>query len=969
MSRAHGTLSRHLPSGFLFLFAVLSFFLSEANGASLRPRDTLKVMIVGDSISHGHQGDYTWRYRLWQWSQTNDLTIEFVGPYSGTIPPAAPLPPQPPALLGSTVTDTEPATDGGYATDIDSAFLSNCNHFALWGQQLAQDKGLIANQITTYQPDLLLVELGFNDMGWFISGVNGTLVSMQTFIANARSAKPDINMAIANVPQRSFISNREDLVENTLSYNGLLAQYLPQWTSAQSQLELVDFAGNYDCAPDSCPAGHDGLHPNAFGEFQIAQAFSKTMYSNFGLGSGPLTIPADIPTRPCPVPTNVKAVQSPWGVTVTYGLGFSIWNASTNRYDASWTVKGETFDFYIASDCGDTIPPSDYSSMVSAVADPTTAPGPQNISITPTAEGFDISWVPPNGSWDITQYALILLDKDTIGAYAGEYGVQGTSASLTTLEPGHHYTVAVQTWTSAEGGGFPAIARSVTVGYGMPYTPYAVEVTTMDPTTVQITWAGDQGSAGYTFTVRNATSHEVLTDDKGSTDVPCYEVAWLFPGTWNYEFCVAAYNGNLESDMSVCATAPRNSTGELSCPTYAASVTAVWPWLTDPNGASGVTPDNTTSGDPLPEGIDLPNCPDIDSYSSIDAVINDTSIDPYCVNTYLIQGMMATLSDSLNTYNDLMADGYEDLYGYYVKAVQTAAPAQWSKFTDSDDFTNLFTCLYTVADGSGYKNVTGGCGTGDDPSFEKTIALYAIPNNETAWLDVMENKYGIDSSWIYPYDYHSTACGKTACVEGALVYFYSVPNNMSLPDPADTITANLASYSALAEWLEDAAFSASNLFFDGSDSDVIDGSVMSVYSVAGAVDAMQQVEAIGKKAEDAEALEIILFFLSAVLMLLPGIGEELDAIADATIFTRLGTLLSDAGNAGLTIYDIVQDPSSAPMAIGSLLIGGMASRDDDAFTVAANARRELPDSVIADLGTDVESGMAKVAGKYKLCSI
>lgn len=120
------------------------------------------------------------------------------------------------------------------------------------------------------------------------------------------------------------------------------------------------------------------------------------------------------------------------------GLGFSIWNTSTNRYDAAWAVKGETFDFYIASDCGDTIPQSDYSSLVSAVADPSAAPGPQNISINPTAGGFDISWVPPAGSWDITQYGLLMLDKDTIGAYVDEVGIQGTSASITTLTPGHH---------------------------------------------------------------------------------------------------------------------------------------------------------------------------------------------------------------------------------------------------------------------------------------------------------------------------------------------------------------------------------------------------------------------------------------------------------------------------------------------------------------------------------------------------
>lgn len=28
-----------------------------------------RFMIVGDSITHGADGDHTWRYRLWQWCQ------------------------------------------------------------------------------------------------------------------------------------------------------------------------------------------------------------------------------------------------------------------------------------------------------------------------------------------------------------------------------------------------------------------------------------------------------------------------------------------------------------------------------------------------------------------------------------------------------------------------------------------------------------------------------------------------------------------------------------------------------------------------------------------------------------------------------------------------------------------------------------------------------------------------------------
>lgn len=233
-------------SGITFALVLAGFFSPLANALPLEPRNILKVMIVGNSISHGLEGDYTWRYRIWQWFELSNIPVQFVGPYIGTVQPDEPLPPQQVQLLDTTAPDT-PKTSGGYAEDVDPAFLSNCNHFAAWGRQLAQDKALIHDQIIMYQPDILLVELGFNDMGWFVSGVNGTLKSMKNFIDNSRAAKSNIKMVIANVPERTYIRGRDDLVNNTLLYNLHLPRYLNQWSTDESHLFVADFKGNYNC--------------------------------------------------------------------------------------------------------------------------------------------------------------------------------------------------------------------------------------------------------------------------------------------------------------------------------------------------------------------------------------------------------------------------------------------------------------------------------------------------------------------------------------------------------------------------------------------------------------------------------------------------------------------------------------------------------------------------------------------------
>lgn len=43
----------------------------------------LKMMLVGDSITHGFEADTTWRFRLWEWLKSTNTPFNFVGPYTG----------------------------------------------------------------------------------------------------------------------------------------------------------------------------------------------------------------------------------------------------------------------------------------------------------------------------------------------------------------------------------------------------------------------------------------------------------------------------------------------------------------------------------------------------------------------------------------------------------------------------------------------------------------------------------------------------------------------------------------------------------------------------------------------------------------------------------------------------------------------------------------------------------------------
>ncbi|MFJ3793120.1 fibronectin type III domain-containing protein [Kitasatospora sp. NPDC090091] len=537
----------------------------------------LRVLVVGDSMTQGMEGDWTWRYRLWEWFRDQHVAVDFVGPYRGTKQPDAPTgPPGPPPLQGETVDNPSAATPpvtGAYAQGVPAGFDSD--HFAVWGRQAAQDKELIGPVVAQYQPDLVLFGIGFNDMGWLVSDAPGTLDSVKTMVDRARAAKPDLRFAVANVPMRPLIDGRQDLIVKTRQYNIMLANAIPSWSTSVSPVKLVDWEGAYSCDTNTCPAGYDNLHPNALGEFQIASAYERTLHDDYGIGQFVPGIPATIPRRPIfPVnsvvaesaPSGVKVTWSPVfgarGYTVRYRLaGLTEWNLArvwTNRYDTTWTEEGWTWEYQVRTD-NDSDGESVWSSTVTATAHPQTAPPPpaESITTSATATGVDVTWRAPSGPFtdSIDRYQIITWDKDVPGAYISGTSVRATTVHIDGLIPGHHYLVALVTWNRA-GGGMPGVARSVTVGAGRPPVPTGLTVKSVDPTTVQMNWQGSPEAAGYRVWVRNVTDHRPTSPDGYVADAPDHRIAFLFPGNWNYEYCVTAFNGALESGSTPCVSVP-----------------------------------------------------------------------------------------------------------------------------------------------------------------------------------------------------------------------------------------------------------------------------------------------------------------------------------------------------------------------------------------------------------------------------
>ncbi|KAM7206560.1 hypothetical protein V8F20_002686 [Naviculisporaceae sp. PSN 640] len=549
-------------------------------GENPEPAEAPKVMVVGDSISHGMEDDFTWRWRLFYWMRdVMGRRPFFVGPWAGTHGPTygSSAIPNPPLFPGETEPYDHSGTTGRYNQGVPESFAYT-GHASKWGRQIAQTKDTIGAWVSEYQPDFLFILLGFNDLGWWVSGPEDAVGNMGVLINNARNAKPNIRILVGNVVHRTFIGGRQDLVDNTNRYNQLLKQNIESWWFRwESPIVYVDVNSRYQCTPhNGCPDAYDGLHPNAMGEFHIAEAFSIALRDSFGYIGPPLSMTFNVQPRSIHTPNGLSSSSWPEGIRTQWDMvrnarGYDIrariqgaqgwWSegpVSPNSYVSwdTWVLNGQTWEFQVRTR-GDGNDVSDWSGSSFATANVQTSPGPSNIIATPIgSDGIQITWYPVTG-YSVNRYAVIIWDRDEPGAFIESRPTTSTAMTITGLRNGHRYGTWVSTYVNINGkpaGGIPASGREVFVGRGAPASPGNLRVTNLDPTTVMVEWSASASASGYQVNVytMNWTPHgEAIVSGTS------HGIGFLFPGTWNYRFCVSAFNGNLQSSTtSNCVIPP-----------------------------------------------------------------------------------------------------------------------------------------------------------------------------------------------------------------------------------------------------------------------------------------------------------------------------------------------------------------------------------------------------------------------------
>ena len=208
-----------------------------------------KVMLFGDSITQGRDGDFTWRYRLWkQLQDEGERSVDFVGP-------------------------ADDLYDGSWGYR-DPMF--DQHHAARWGTKLGDPAYAPATLGLVFRPDVVVVELGVNDLRHDSTPVEVEGVMRRT-IGELRRTAPGVDVVLVHVP----ILTVPGAVELNGRYDALAAEL------DDENARVVVAAADEGFVPDPVLPGsdsYDGLHPSESGEIKIAAAVAGAL-AELGIGS------------------------------------------------------------------------------------------------------------------------------------------------------------------------------------------------------------------------------------------------------------------------------------------------------------------------------------------------------------------------------------------------------------------------------------------------------------------------------------------------------------------------------------------------------------------------------------------------------------------------------------------------------------------------------------------------------------
>lgn len=275
-------------------------------------------------------------------------------------------------------------------------------------------------------------------------------------------------------------------------------------------------------------------------------------------------------------------------------------------------------------------------------------------------------------------------------------------------------------------------------------------------------------------------------------------------------------------------------------------------------------------------------------------------------------------------------------------------------------------------------------GSGDGPCTEMhvpegqpgqgVVTITYTVTDEDGFYNALENKYGISKDWIYwkdkSGDVEQPDCscpdGKscTQCNKPTGEVYYNWPekvddDDIHVPNPKSIIEAAIPNITDFSTVMLGSFMQMRIGSMDADYGDIATSFSMPVFMISDTTEQMKNITKIGKeqkKADDEAKVSFIMDMVSIVLMIIPFAGEAAEAIGGVANVARTALVVGEAGNAALSVYDIVKDPSSAPFAILGLIMGadaGIVGKSaKSTFSKAAAFRRAMSEDTLSSFSKE-----------------
>lgn len=293
-----------------------------------------RVLIVGDSVTQGTKGDYTWRYFFSKGLSASGANVDLVG--SST------------AIFDNWNWDYD-GPDAYADPDFDR------DHAAVWGGGVQHDgvfnstwgllKGFpVDEEVATHRADVVISMWGINDLG----GSTAEQVEgyYRDWVARARSGNPEVDLIVAELPYTWLYEGR------VVEFNARLRALAADLSTEASTITVARMEESYTREADSA----DNVHPNTQGQQKIARMMFTALTGSPFPGPAPVepvepevVIPPtpapepQIAPQPDPVPAVVLAPEAPSRIkAVREGrrVKVSWWRPpGAERVEVRWGIK------------------------------------------------------------------------------------------------------------------------------------------------------------------------------------------------------------------------------------------------------------------------------------------------------------------------------------------------------------------------------------------------------------------------------------------------------------------------------------------------------------------------------------------------------------------------------------------------------------------------------------------------------